>query len=111
MRQARAFGKVAAPPPIIARINVERSCTMKRKSLALPEIGLIAATRAAAGAGIALLLADRLKEGPRKAVGWTLLGVGALTTIPILIQLLSSDEEEELMTEEELEPQFTSAGE
>lgn len=86
---------------------------MKRKSLALPEIGLIAATRAAAGAGIALLLADRLKDGTRKAVGWTLLGVGALTTIPILIQLLSTEEheDEELLVEEELEPHMTTAGE
>jgi hypothetical protein len=85
---------------------------MKRKSLALPEIGLIAATRAAAGAGLGLLLADRLKDGQRKAVGWTLLAVGVLTTIPIAIQLFSSSEhDDEDSMAEELEPHYTSAGE
>jgi hypothetical protein len=65
---------------------------MMRKSLSIPEIGLIAATRAAAGAGVGLLLADRLGREQRRAVGWTLLGIGALTTIPILVQLLSHEQ-------------------
>jgi hypothetical protein len=34
------------------------------------------------GAGIALLLADRLTAEQRKAVGATLIAVGLLTTIP-----------------------------
>jgi hypothetical protein len=48
----------------------------------------MAATRAAAGAGIGLLLADHLDKDQRKAVGWTLLAVGVISTIPIAIELL-----------------------
>jgi hypothetical protein len=64
---------------------------MNRTPLSIPEIALIAGTRAAAGAGIALLFADRFKNSDqRRAVGWTLLAVGAITTVPIAIQLLRS---------------------
>ena len=87
---------------------------MKRKALAIPEIALISGTRAALGAGLALLLGGGLKDSQRKAVGWTLFGVGVLTTIPIVMQLLASepeDEEEMMETEPEVEPHFTPAGE
>ena len=66
---------------------------MNRVSLSFPEIGLIGGTRAALGAGVALLLADRLSADQRRAVGWTLLAVGAVTTIPIVTQLLKSQRE------------------
>ena len=74
---------------------------MNRIPLSIPEIALIGGTRAALGAGVALLLADRLSNEQRKAVGWTLLAIGAITTIPIGIQVLrgesydSSDAEDE----------------
>ena len=55
----------------------------KRVNLSRPEIALFGATRAMGGAGIALLLADRLSEGQRKAVGWTLFLIGAISTIPL----------------------------
>jgi hypothetical protein len=45
---------------------------------------LLAGTRVALGAGIGLLISDRLNNDQRKAVGWTLLAVGVLSTIPIL---------------------------
>lgn len=61
---------------------------MKTKMITLPELGLIAGTRAMAGAGIALLLADRLNPDQRRAVGWTLLAVGALTTIPLAAEVM-----------------------
>src|SRR5438093_9762783 len=64
---------------------------MDRKALALPEIGLIAGTRAALGAGVGLLVADRLDADQRRAVGWTLLLVGALSTIPIALQLFREE--------------------
>jgi hypothetical protein len=51
--------------------------------LRLPELGLIAGTRGMLGAGIGLLLADKLDDRQRKGVGWTLVAVGALTTIPL----------------------------
>jgi hypothetical protein len=63
---------------------------MRKTELTVPEIGLIAATRALLGAGVALLFADRLTAEQRQAIGWTLVGVGALTTIPLAIQVLSS---------------------
>ena len=63
---------------------------MKRTPLSIPEIALIAGTRAALGAGLALIVGDRLSRDQRHAVGWTLLGIGVITTVPILIQVLRS---------------------
>ena len=51
--------------------------------LRLPELGLVAGTRGLLGAGIGLLLADKLNDDQRKSVGWTLVAVGILTTIPL----------------------------
>ena len=62
---------------------------MRERSLTLPEIFLIGGTRAALGAGIALLLSDRLGREQRRAVGLTLFLVGAVTTIPIALNVLS----------------------
>jgi hypothetical protein len=58
---------------------------MKGIRLIIPELGLIAGTRVALGGGIALLLADKLSKEQRKAVGWTLFLVGAITTVPLVI--------------------------
>ena len=55
---------------------------MKRVDLTLPEFGFVVATRAALGAGIGLLAAGRLRSARRRNVGWTLVALGALTTIP-----------------------------
>ena len=65
---------------------------LPRKTISLPEIGLIAGTRAALGAGIGLLLADRLSREQRHTIGWTLVAVGALSTIPLAAHVLLSDE-------------------
>ena len=65
---------------------------MNRRVVTLPEIGLIAVTRALLGGGIGLLLADRLSDEQRRAVGWTLVGVGALTTLPLATIVLRSKE-------------------
>lgn len=62
---------------------------MKTSALTLPEIGLIAATRGLLGAGIGLLAARRLTDEQRKAVGLTLLLVGALSTFPLAAIVLS----------------------
>ena len=61
---------------------------MISRTVTLPELGMIAGTRAALGAGIALLLGDRLDRKPKRAVGWTLFAVGALTTLPLLAEVL-----------------------
>jgi hypothetical protein len=61
---------------------------MKRTEVSFPELGLIAATRGLLGAGVGFLLADFLSGERRKAVGWTLFGVGALSTIPLAMLVL-----------------------
>jgi len=61
---------------------------MKTAELTLPEIALIAGTRGVLGAGLALLLANRINEDQRKAVGWAMFLVGALSTIPLAINVL-----------------------
>ena len=58
---------------------------MKESKLTIAEIGLIAATRAALGAGIGLLVSNRLNEDQRKAAGIALAVVGGLTTIPLVL--------------------------
>jgi hypothetical protein len=62
---------------------------MKKAELTLPEIALIAGTRGMLGAGAGLLLADRLNDDQRKAIGWTLLAIGAISTIPLAIEVFS----------------------
>jgi hypothetical protein len=52
---------------------------------------LIAGTRVVLGLGLGLLLADRLTEDQRRAVGWALFAVGALTTIPLAAEVLGRD--------------------
>jgi hypothetical protein len=56
---------------------------MKKANLPLSELGLIAGTRAMLGAGIGLLLAEKFRNERRKKIGWSLLAVGALSTIPL----------------------------
>ena len=65
--------------------------TMKKLDLSPPELGFIAATRALLGAGIGLLLADKLSSGKRHGVGLTLLAVGVLTTVPVAYALFGED--------------------
>ena len=61
---------------------------MRETRVTLPELALIGGTRAALGTGLGLLLADRLSAEQRRAVGWTLLLIGAITTIPLAIEVL-----------------------
>ena len=67
---------------------------MKETRLTMPELALIAGTRAALGAGAALLLGDLLPKENRKAVGWTLFLIGAVTTVPLLVEVLGKRVEE-----------------
>ena len=60
--------------------------------MTLPQLAMIGGTRAAAGAGLALLLADRLAPAQRRAVGWTLLAIGAITTIPLVADVMLRNE-------------------
>ena len=55
--------------------------------LRLPELGLVAGTRGMLGAGIGLLLADKLGDERRKGIGWTLVAIGVLTTLPLALMV------------------------
>ena len=57
------------------------------KSVTVPEIALIAATRGAIGFGAGLLLAGKFKREKRKALGWTLFLSGLASTIPIAMHV------------------------
>ena len=56
--------------------------------LRLPELGLVVGTRALLGAGIGLLIAGRLSDSRRRDIGWTLVAVGVLTTLPLAWMVL-----------------------
>ena len=56
---------------------------MKETRLTLPQLWLIAATRAFLGGGIALLFADRLSEKQRRTAGWGLFLAGVISTVPL----------------------------
>lgn len=61
---------------------------MSEVHLPFSELGLIAATRAALGAGIGLLIADHLTHQQRQNLGGILLAIGALSTIPLAADVL-----------------------
>ena len=63
---------------------------MKTYPVTVPEMALVAITRGAAGAGLGLLLGEKLAADTRRAVGWTLLAVGIVTTIPIIAALVGT---------------------
>ena len=60
---------------------------LEPKSLTVPEIAVIAATRGAIGFGAGLLLADKFNRERRKSLGWTLFVSGLASTIPIALRL------------------------
>jgi hypothetical protein len=65
----------------------EQEGHMREHSVTLPELALIAGTRGMFGLGLGLLISERLGSHQRRSVGWTLLLAGALSTIPIAVQL------------------------
>jgi hypothetical protein len=64
---------------------------MRETRVTLPELGLVAGTRVALGAGIGLLIADRLTADQRRGAGWALFAVGLLTTIPLALEILGKE--------------------
>ena len=65
---------------------------MRHIDIPIHELAFIAATRGMVGAGLGLLLAGFMKPETRKTVGWTLLALGALTTVPIAVSLIRRSE-------------------
>jgi hypothetical protein len=66
---------------------------METKTLTLPELGFIGATRGAIGFGAGLLLADKFRKHRRKVLGWSLFLSGLASTIPIAIHLFGKKQE------------------
>jgi hypothetical protein len=61
---------------------------MRQATLPLPEIAVIAGTRGMMGAGIGLLVSERLSQERRRRVGLALLLIGALSTIPLVLDVI-----------------------
>lgn len=55
----------------------------QKREVTLPELALIAGTRAAIGFGAGLLLANKFKRKWRRTLGWSLFLTGLASTIPI----------------------------
>jgi hypothetical protein len=61
---------------------------VKKLVLNVPIFGLAVATRVALGAGIALLISERIPTERRRRIGLALVSIGAATTIPVLRAVL-----------------------
>jgi hypothetical protein len=65
-------------------------CDMKPIDINLPTFGFVVMTRALLGMGIGLLVAGRLTDEQRRAVGLTLVAVGAATTVPAALAVFGA---------------------
>ena len=61
---------------------------MRNVDVSIPEVAFVAMTRALAGVGVGMLAADLVRPEARKVIAWTLIGIGALTTLPIAATLI-----------------------
>lgn len=60
---------------------------LKERKVTLPELILVAGTRAALGVGVGLLLKDRLNKDQRRGAGLALVILGGLSTIPLALEI------------------------
>ena len=67
---------------------------MKERKLKLSDLALIASTRGMLGAGIGLLLSSKLNKDQRRAAGWALVAVGAVTTVPLVMNVFAKVDDE-----------------
>lgn len=74
---------------------------MRTSTLSIPEIGLIAATRGMFGAGVALLVADRVPREKRKKIAIPLLLIGLLSTAPLIVDVLRKSHDDAKESEDE----------
>jgi hypothetical protein len=61
---------------------------MRETRISLPELGLVALTRAGLGFGIGLLASSRMTRSQRRAIGLTMIVVGIVTTVPLALEIL-----------------------
>ncbi|HEX9162794.1 MAG TPA: hypothetical protein VF980_13900 [Thermoanaerobaculia bacterium] len=67
---------------------------MRNPQLTWPEFMFVVGTRALLAAGVALLVAGRLTDKQRRAVGATLVAIGAVTTVPAMMAVIGSRDRE-----------------
>ena len=67
---------------------------LKERSITLPELILIAGTRAAIGVGVGLLVKEKLNKDQRRGAGLALVILGGLSTIPLALGFFSKKDEE-----------------
>ena len=67
---------------------------VKERSITLPELILIAGTRAAIGVGVGLLVKGKLNKDQRRGAGLALVILGGLSTIPLALGFFSKKNEE-----------------
>lgn len=58
---------------------------MRTIHLPVPLLAAVAATRAMLGVGVGLLAGRSMPERVRRPLGWSLVAVGALSTIPLAV--------------------------
>ena len=61
---------------------------MKNVLMNFPMFGLAVATRAALGAGLALVFGDHISPRRRRTIGIALMAIGAATTVPVVRAVL-----------------------
>lgn len=66
---------------------------MRETTISLPELALLAGTRGALGFGLGLLLADRFAADQRRGIGWALFLVGAVSTLPLALDIFGRSSE------------------
>jgi hypothetical protein len=64
---------------------------MRETRVSLPQLALIAATRGMMGVGLGFLLSGWIGRQRRIAVGSALFGIGALSTIPLVLGVFGRD--------------------
>jgi hypothetical protein len=69
---------------------------MKTLALNLPTFGFVVATRAMIGAGIGMLVAERLPADRRRTVALALITTGALSTMPALMAVFRETRQAQL---------------
>jgi hypothetical protein len=62
---------------------------MQSRTISIPILALIGGTRGMLGAGIGLLMANRLSDSQRLRIGRSLLAVGLLSTVPLLLYVFT----------------------
>ncbi len=62
---------------------------MFKTELPLPELALLVGTRGLLGAGLGLLLAEKVNADQRRAVGCALVAIGVVTTVPLVLMVFN----------------------